>query len=109
MPWLFLVAAIAAEVFGTLGLRAVSNSLTWWAIVLVAVAYSASFAAMTVALRHINVAVVYAVWSAIGIAAISVAGVWLFDDRLTWQAVLGLAVIITGVVVLVTSGSVAHS
>ena len=109
MPWLYLACAIVAEIFGTLGLRAVSDSLTWWVITLVAVAYTVSFAAMTVALRHLSVGVVYAVWSAIGIAAISVVGAWMFGDRLNRQAVLGLVVIVTGVAVVVTSGSATRS
>ena len=46
MPWLFLAVAIACEIAGTLGLRAVADDLTWWAIGLVVVAYAASFAAM---------------------------------------------------------------
>jgi small multidrug resistance pump len=108
MPWLFLAVAIGAELFGTLGLRAVSDSLSWWAVALIAIAYTASFAAMAVALRSLNVGVVYAIWSAVGMAAVSVAGLVLFGERLNWQAVVGLAVIVLGVGILVSSGSVRH-
>lgn len=108
MPWVFLAAAIVTELVGTVGLRAVSNALTWWAVTLIAVAYTASFAAMAVSLRHLNVGVVYATWSAIGIAAVSVAGLLLFGERLNGQAVAGMAIIVVGVGVLVTSGSVQH-
>jgi small multidrug resistance pump len=108
MPWVFLAAAIVAELFGTLGLRAISDSPTWWAVTLIALAYAASFAAMAVSLRQLNVAVVYAVWSAVGIAAISLAGLLLFDEKLNLQAVVGIAVIGLGVSILVTSGSVRH-
>ena len=108
MSWVFLAAAIVTELFGTLGLRAVSNALTWWAVALIAVAYTASFAAMALSLRHLNVGVVYATWSAIGIAAVSLAGVVLFGERLNWQAIAGIAIIVAGVGILVTSGSVEH-
>jgi small multidrug resistance pump len=108
MPWVFLTAAIVAELFGTLGLRAIGDSLTWWAVTLVALAYAASFAAMAVSLRDLNVGVVYAVWSAVGIAAITLAGVLLFDETLSLQAVAGITVIVVGVGILVTSGSVRH-
>ena len=108
MAWLFLVGAIGAELFGTLGLRAVAQSPAWWAIALIAVAYTISFVCMGFALRHLNVGVVYAIWSAVGTAAVSILGVVLFGDRLNWQAALGMVLLIGGVLVLVTSGSVRH-
>ena len=61
MSWLFLAVAILAEVSGTLGLRAISDSGTWWPIVLVVISYAASFTALTVSLRRLNVAIVYAI------------------------------------------------
>lgn len=108
MAWLFLVGAICAELFGTLGLRAVAQSPVWWAIVLIAVAYTVSFVCMGFALRQLNVGVVYAIWSAVGTAAVSIVGVLVFGEKLNWQAVAGLLIVVTGVAVLVTSGSVRH-
>jgi small multidrug resistance pump len=108
VAWLFLVAAIVAELFGTLGLRAVAQSPVWWAIMLIAVAYTVSFVCMGVALRQLNVGVVYAIWSAVGTAAVSIAGVLLFGERLNWQAIMGMALVVLGVAVLVSSGSVRH-
>jgi small multidrug resistance pump len=108
VAWLFLGAAIVAELFGTLGLRAVAHAPTWWAIALIAVAYTISFICMGVALRQLNVGIVYAIWSAVGTAAVSIAGVLLFGERLNWQAILGMTLVVVGVAVLVTSGSVRH-
>jgi small multidrug resistance pump len=108
MPWLFLGLAIAAEIGGTLGLRQVAASPVWWGFVLIASAYSVSFALMWFALRSINVGVVYAIWSAVGTAAVAIAGVLLFGERLGWQAIAGLLVIVGGVLLLVSSGTVHH-
>jgi small multidrug resistance pump len=108
MAWLLLAGAIAAELLGTLGLRGIAASPTWWGAGLIAVAYTVSFVCMGFSLRYLNVGVVYAVWSAVGTAAVSVAGVLLFSERLSWQAVVGLAIIVIGVAVLVSSGTVRH-
>ena len=108
MAWLFLGLAILAELAGTIGLREVAASPVWWGFALVAGAYSVSFGFMWLALRSINVGVVYAIWSAVGTAAVAVAGALLFGERLGWQAVAGMAVIVLGVIVLVSSGSVHH-
>ena len=109
MAWVYLAVAIAAELVGTLGLRSVAGSLTWWSVALIVVAYSASFTAMALALRQLNVGVVYAIWSAVGTAAVAGAGIVLFGERLSWPAVAGMALIVLGVVVLVSSGSVRHA
>ena len=108
MPWVFLAAAIAAELVGTLRLRAVADAPTWSGVFVAVAAYSVSFLAMTVSLRHLNVGVVYAVWSAVGVTGVSIAGAVMYGDRLGGRAVLGIAVIVLGVVVLVTSGSTHH-
>jgi multidrug transporter EmrE-like cation transporter len=108
VAWLLLAGAIVTELFGTLGLRRVADGFLWWAVALIAVLYTTSFTFMTLALRQLNVAVVYAIWSAFGTAAVSIAGVLLFEERLNVQAVAGLVLIVAGVVVLVASGTVRH-
>lgn len=109
MPWVFLAAAIATELLGTIGLRAVANQPVWWAFALIGLAYTASFAFMAVALKHLNVGVVYAIWAAVGTAAITAAGFAFFHERVSWQAIAGMVIIVFGVIVLVSSGSVRHT
>ena len=109
VAWLLLAAAIVAELFGTLGLRQIAAAPTWWGIALITGAYGVSFACMAISLRQLNVGVVYAIWSAVGTAAVSLAGVVLFGERLNWQALGGMALIVLGVVVLVSSGTVRHA
>jgi small multidrug resistance pump len=108
--WLFLALAIIAEVTGTLELRAVAGgSARWPVIALVAVAYVVSFGFMTLALRHIGVGAVYAIWSGAGTAAVAAFGWWLFGERIGWVGALGMALIVGGVIVLVASGSTHHA
>jgi small multidrug resistance pump len=105
MPWLFLSGAIAAEVAGTLQLRALATaSNRWWPIVAIVCAYGLSFAFMTLALRQIRVGAVYAIWSGAGTAAVALFGQWLFGERITWRGAIGMALIVAGVAVLVLSG-----
>ena len=109
MAWLLLGLAILTELAGTLGLRQVAASPVWWGFILVAAAYSASFACLWFALRSINVGVAYAIWSAVGTAAVAIAGAALFGERLGWQAISGMVVIVLGVFILISSGTVHHS
>ena len=60
-------------------------------------------------LKHIPVGIAYAIWSGVGIVLIAVIGFAVFKQHLDWPAVLGLALIIAGVVVInVFSDSVSH-
>jgi small multidrug resistance pump len=106
--WLFLTAAIAAEVLGTLQLRELANGFQVVPAAIVTVSYMASFILMVPALRTINVGVSYAVWSAVGTAAVAGLGAVFFHDRINAVGIAGIAIIISGVVVLTASGSTTH-
>ena len=108
VAWLFLLAAIAAEVVGTLQLRELSNGFQAGPAIIVTVSYVASFALMVPALKTINVGVSYAIWSAVGTAAVAGLGAILFHERLNALGITGIVVIIVGVVVLTLSGSTTH-
>ena len=109
MPWLYLALAIVAEVAGTLELRAFAgNDSRWLSLVLVTVAYVVSFALMALALRHIGVGAVYAIWSGVGTAAVAILGQVFFGERINVAGIVGMALIVGGVMLLVASGSAQH-
>jgi len=108
VAWVFLAGAIATEVLGTLQLRELANGFRVLPAVMVTVSYVASFVLVVPALRTINVGVSYAIWSAVGTAAVAGLGVVLFDERLNALAVVGIVLIVVGVVLLTASGSATH-
>lgn len=103
--WLLLAVAIAAEIVGTLALRASDGFSRPLPSFLVVVGYAISFTLLAQLLKTMSVGVVYAVWSAVGIAAIAVLGRVLFDDPLPPLAMLGITVIILGVGLVQLSGA----
>jgi small multidrug resistance pump len=105
VTWLFLAAAISCEVAGTLGLRSTVSGLNPLPVALIALAYATSFCFLALALRGISVGVAYAIWSAVGTAAVAAAGAVIFDERLTPPVILGLTLVVAGVVVLVSVGA----
>lgn len=109
MSFVCLAIAIVAEVIGTTALKA-SESFTKPLPALLAVAsYGLAFYFLALTLRVIPVGIAYAIWSGLGIVLISIAGWVLFRQSLDMPALIGLALIIGGVVVInVFSGSVAH-
>lgn len=99
-PWLLLAVAIVAEVIATSALKASDGFTRLLPSVVVVAGYGLSFYLLALTLRTIPVGVVYAVWSGVGIALISLIGWVVFKQRLDAAAWLGLAMIVGGVVVI---------
>ena len=106
--WVLLVAAIATEVVGTLALRG-SNGFTQVVPSLITVVgYVASFVLLAMVLKSLPVGIVYAIWSAIGIALVAVLGKLLFNDPVPPLAVAGMVLIVGGVILVSASGVKTH-
>ncbi|MEM6729637.1 MAG: multidrug efflux SMR transporter [Pseudomonadota bacterium] len=109
VAYYYLIAAIAFEVVGTSALNASQQFTRFWPSALTVVAYGASFVLLSFTLRTIPVGIAYAIWSALGIVFIATIGLVVFGQRLDLPAVLGLAMIIGGVIIIhVFSKSVGH-
>ncbi len=100
MAFVFLLAAIAAEVFGTSLLKASSGFTRLWPTLGVAGSYLLAFLLLAQVVRDIPVGVAYAMWSGLGTAAIVAVGAVFLGEPLTPTKVVGVALVIAGVVVL---------
>ena len=108
MSWVLLVVAIATEVVGTLALRA-SNGFTQLVPASVTVvAYLVSIVLLAFVLKTLPVGVVYAIWSAVGIALVAVLGRVIFGDPVPPIAALGMVLIVGGVALVGFSGAKTH-
>jgi len=109
MNWLYLGVAIVCEVVATSSLKASEGFTRLWPSVIVVVGYAAAFYCLSLTLRTIPVGVAYAVWSGVGIILVTLAGWYFYDQQLDTPALIGIALIAAGVVVLNTlSKSVTH-
>ncbi|HEX6831805.1 MAG TPA: multidrug efflux SMR transporter [Methyloceanibacter sp.] len=109
MEWVILYVAVLFEVAATTALKASEGFTRLIPSLIVVVGYGVAFYLMTLSLNKIPLAIVYAVWSALGIALISIVGAIRYGESLDAPAVAGLAMIVGGVIVInVFSKSVAH-
>ena len=98
--YIYLVAAILAETIGTTALQA-SQQFTRLAPSLIVVAgYGISFYLLALALREIPVGIAYAIWSGLGIVFIAAIGYLAFGQRLDLPALLGMAMILGGILII---------
>jgi small multidrug resistance pump len=108
-PWLFLSIAIISEVVATSALKSSNGFSQFWPSLVVVAGYAAAFFFLSLTLRTIPVGVAYAIWSGAGIVLITVIGWLVLGQALDAPAIVGLALIIMGVVILnVFSKSVTH-
>jgi small multidrug resistance pump len=98
--YLILFFAVLAETAGTTALQASQQFTRFWPSVMVIVAYSLSFYLLSYTLRVMPVGVVYAVWSGLGIVFIAAIGFFVFGQKLDLPALLGMAMILAGIVII---------
>jgi small multidrug resistance pump len=97
-PWILLVSAIALEVAGTTSMKLSQGFTKLVPSVLLFVFYVASFVALTMALKKIEVSVAYAVWAGVGTALVAAIGIVYFREEITALKLVSLLLIIAGVV-----------
>ncbi len=102
--YLFLFGAIFCEVAGTMLLPVSQNFTKIIPTTLLAVFYLIAFYLLTFVVNKLPIAIVYATWSGLGIFTIAILGYFFFKQALSWQAVLGLFLIVIGVILVNTYG-----
>ncbi|MCW4020736.1 MAG: multidrug efflux SMR transporter [Candidatus Bathyarchaeota archaeon] len=102
--WFYLAWAILLEVAGTTSMKLSKGFTKLVPSILLFVFYTASFVALTFALRRIDVSVAYAIWSGVGTALITTIGILYFREPATALKLISVGLIILGVVGLNVSG-----
>jgi small multidrug resistance pump len=98
--YVMLGIAIACEVVATSSLKATEGFSRPLPTLLTLAGYGVAFWALSVAIRTIPVGIAYAIWCGVGIIAIT-AIAWIFlKQRLDLPALVGMALILAGVLVI---------
>lgn len=110
MPgYLYLAIAIAAEVVATTSMKAIDGFNKPLPLLLVIGGYAIAFWMLILVVRTIPVGIAYAIWAGLGIVLVSVAAMFIYQQKLDLPAVLGMGLIVSGVVVIqLFSSSTGH-
>jgi small multidrug resistance pump len=107
--YIFLAIAIAAEVVATTSMKALDGFNKPLPLLLVVAGYGIAFWMLSLVVKTIPVGIAYAIWAGMGIVLVSIAAVFLYQQRLDLPAILGMGLIVSGVVVIqVFSQSAGH-
>lgn len=103
-----LLVAVAFEVAGTSALVACERFTRPVPSAMVAVCYAIALVLVSLTFRTLPLGIVYALWSGVGIVMVASIGWVGFGQRLDMTAVIGVALILAGVLVVNLSDSIGH-
>ena len=100
LGYIYLFFAIIFEVTGTLLLPVSKNFTKPIPSIIIIGLYIFSTYLMTFTLDYFPIGIVYAIWSAMGIAIVAIVSYFVYSQALQWQAIFGLILVIAGVILL---------
>lgn len=95
--WFFLIGAIIFEVTGTSFLKT-DNKILGYIVMMFCISFSYVFLAK--AMRKIQIGIAYAVWELLGSILIITVSFVLFNEHLTDQQMIGIALAFIGIILI---------
>ena len=96
--WTYLMAGIVFEVIGTTFLKLSDGFSETWPSTLCIVFFVAALYMLSQSVKSIEIGVVYAIWSGVGIAFITLIGAFFFHEVLSYSKIFFIGMIIVGVI-----------
>jgi len=103
--WIYLALAILFEVAGTTSMKLSQGFTLPLPSTACVLCFIAALVLMAQSVKVLDISVVYAIWSGVGVVLIALIGVFFFSEVLTPPKVLFMALIVVGVVGLQLSDS----
>jgi small multidrug resistance pump len=98
--YLALGIAIIAEVIATTALKSSESFSRLVPSIITVIGYGTALYFLTVTMKTIPTGITYAIWSGLGIVLISITSYFFHQQKIDAMGMLGMALIISGVVVL---------
>ncbi len=98
--YIYLMIAVICETLGTSAIQASQQFTRLWPSLAVVVCFAGAFWFLSLTLRTMPVGIMYAMWSGLGIVLIACIGYAVFGQKLDLPAILGIALILAGIVVI---------
>ena len=104
--YMFLALAIALEITGTSFVKDTEGFTRWVPSIICLVTICFSYYLMSHVVGFIPVGITYATWSGLGIAAITIIGVFKYNQIPNIPTIIGLVLIIVGVIIVNTMNDI---
>lgn len=98
MAWILLIIAGLCEVVGVWGMKAFADKKKISYMLILIVSFGVSLAFLAIAFETIPTSTAYAVWTGIGAAGSTIMGIIVYKDPRSWNRIMFISLIVTGVV-----------
>ena len=98
--YIYLTLAIVFEIIATTFLKKSEEFSKLTPSIITVIGYSAAFYFLSLTLRQIPVGITYAIWSGVGIIFITIIGIVAFKQVPDLPAIIGIALIVIGVIII---------
>ena len=105
MSWVYLALAIITEIAGTISMKLSEGFTKTFPSVMIFVAYGLSMIFTNLAIKKIDIGVVYTIWSGVGTGAIAIIGYLWFKEQMPPLKIVSMLLIVAGVIGLSWFGS----
>ena len=103
---MFLALAIALEITGTSFVKDTEGFTRWVPSIICLVTICFSYYLMSHVVGFIPIGITYATWSGLGIAAITIIGVFKYNQIPNIPTIVGLTLIVVGVIIVKTRSDI---
>jgi small multidrug resistance pump len=104
VSWIYLMLAVVLEAAGTIYMKFSEGFTKVVPSVLMLIFYGISFIFLNLAIKKFDVSVAYSIFYGLGIALVTIGGIFFFKDPLTVFRITAISLIIIGVVILNLTG-----
>ena len=104
--YIFLALSIVLEITGTSFVKDTVGFTKWIPSVICLVTICISYYLMSHVVTRLPIGMIYATWSGLGIAAITIIGVFKYDQIPNIPTIFGLILIIVGVIIVNTMNDI---
>ena len=104
--YIFLVFAIVLEITGTSFVKDTAGFTRWIPSIICLITICFSYYLMSHVVSFIPVGITYATWSGLGITAITIIGIYKYNQIPNVPTIIGLILIIVGVVIVNTMSDI---
>ncbi|MBH3008179.1 multidrug transporter subunit MdtJ [Serratia ureilytica] len=98
LAWICLMVAIFFEVTGTSFMASAARDGGYVGYIIMATSLAFSYYFLALSIRKIGVGVAYAIWEGLGLALLTLVGVFIFKDNLSMRELIGLGIAVIGIV-----------
>ena len=99
-PWLYLTGAVCAEIVGVTVMKLVADEGSLLILLFMYAMIGLSFYLLSIVVLYLPLGLSYALWEAGGIISVTLIGFFLFHEQLGVEKLLGMAMLLTGVVII---------